>query len=112
MKGPPLTIVQDAAHRRAVIEDYLAARRMGLCDGGGGTGRGHDGVWTPLLQHRAFNRSQTAHPATQPYLGVAIQRQHRLGQSPEKVIAAISMRYMGELRRDAGHEGLLFVRHP
>jgi hypothetical protein len=109
-----LTVVEDAANRRTIIEHDLHAIRLGreqrrqplwLMILLGAFGR------TPL-QHFALDGPQTSYFAAHLHFGVAVQFQHRLGQITHKMVAAVTMRLARKLFRNRRHERILLVRHP
>jgi hypothetical protein len=119
-----LIVVEDAAHRRAVVEHH-AARGIGLRRGRVRRLTGHPrrgfgvrpgGVprcLDPLpLEHGLFDLSQAAHLLAHLNLGMAVDLRHRLGHIAEEMVLAVAVRHAGEFRRDPRHERILPVRQP
>ena len=125
MERPPLVVVEDPAHRRAIVEHHGAGgidlgRRRGphaaavAVDGGFGivSAARPSGLGPLPLEHGLFDRPQAADLLPHLDLGVAVGLQDRLGQVAEEMVVAVAMRHVGELRRDPRHERVLLVRDP
>jgi len=117
MQGPPLIVVQDAAHGCAIIQHHLPSAFLSL--GLGDTGRLTLGLRRPgrdrgalCSQHLPFDRPQTPDGVPHLHLRTAVRVQHRLGHIPQEVVRTIAVWHPWKLRRDPAHERVLFVRHP
>ena len=123
MQRPSLIVVEDPAHRRAVVEDHRArgidhgrrpVRRHGRRDSGFRR-LGREVFLQPSLgprQHGLFDRPQAADLLSHLDLGVAIGLEDRLGHVAEEVVVAVAMGHLGELRGDPRDEGVLPVGQP
>jgi hypothetical protein len=123
MQRPPLIVIEDPAHRRAIVEHHRVGgidhgrgrvRRRGR-RAGGSRGVGREvilglGLRPPV--HGLFDRPQAAHLRPHPDLGMAVGLQDGLGQVAEEVVVAIAVRHVGEFRRDGFDERLLLIGHP
>ena len=124
MQRSALIVVEDPAHRRAVVEHHGAGgidhgrrrvrRGRGRRDGGFGIVRRAVvlGLGLLPLEHGLFDRPQAADLLPHLDLGMAVGLQDGLGQVAEEVVVAVAVRHVGELRRDPRHERVLLVRHP
>ncbi len=124
MQRSPLIVVEDPAHRRAILEHHGAGGidrrsrpvRRSRSRRGGGPGIAPPEVVARLgrlsLEHGLLDRPQAADLAAHPDLGVTVGLRDRLGQVAEEVVVAVAMGHVGELRRDPRHEGVLLVGHP
>ena len=123
MQRPPLIVVEDPAHRRAIVEHHGAGgidhgrrrvRRRGRRAGGFRSLRREVvlGLGLLPLEHGLFDRPQAADLLPHLDLGMAVGLQDRLGQVAEEVVVAVAVRHVGEFRRDPRDERVLLVRHP
>ena len=94
MQRPPLIVIQDPAHRRAIGEHHAAGRidhgrrrvRRRGCRDGGFRSVGCEvilGLGPPPLEHGLFDRPQAAHLLPHPNLGMAVGVQDGLGHIAE-----------------------------
>ena len=122
MEWSSLIVIEDATHRRAIIEYHGAGGiDLGCCGVLRRLGHGRAGtvVHEPPrrlgilpLEHCLLDLPQATHLLSHLDLGVAVGLQNRLGHITEEVVVTVTVWHAGEFRRDARHEGVLPIGQP